>query len=194
MNEYKSVKLTSEGFYKEKGSKFIAYAYHVSNETEIKEIIEKLWKDNHGACHVCFAWRLSNNNHTRYSDDGEPSNSAGKPIFGQIESYDLYNTLIAVVRFYGGTNLGVGGLIQAYKTSSKEALENAEIITHYPSEVKTIKAEISKQPFIMQAIKKYEAKVVDENYDSMLNICYTVAIKDSSRLQSELTSLGVIFI
>ena len=119
----------SEGFYKEKGSKFIAYAIPCSSEDEVKQHISRLRKENPQAVHVCSAFRLGSDKKLyRSSDDGEPSNSAGPPILGQIQSFDLTNVLIAIVRYYGGTNLGVGGLINAYRTAAKEALENAEII------------------------------------------------------------------
>lgn len=132
MNEDDDIYLTlaqvSEGFYKEKGSKFLAYAIPCKSKAEAKKKIDNLRKANPNACHVCFAWRFGTDTYKdRYSDDGEPNNTAGKPIFGQIVAAELTNVLIAVVRYYGGTNLGVGGLITAYKTAAKEAVQQAEI-------------------------------------------------------------------
>lgn len=127
--QYYTIAAHAEGSYKEKGSKFYAHAFPCLSEEEAKEKIALLRKENPQAVHVCFAWRLGvSQYHDRFSDDGEPNNSAGKPIFGQIISNDVTNVLVAVVRYYGGTKLGVGGLIQAYKTASDEAFSNAKII------------------------------------------------------------------
>ena len=129
MATYKSIAKLSEGFYKEKGSKFIAFAVPVETEAQIKAFIAQKRKEHHQAVHVCSAFRLGADHKLyRASDDGEPSNSAGPPILGQIQNFELTNILIAVVRYYGGTNLGVGGLIAAYRTAAKDALENALIV------------------------------------------------------------------
>ena len=126
---FRTLSTSGEGFYKEKGSKFLGYAYPCSDTNQVKVHLERLRKENPGCVHVCYAYCLGSKKEAyRYSDDGEPSNSAGAPIYGQIKSFDLTNVLIAVVRYYGGTNLGVGGLINAYRTAAKEALENASII------------------------------------------------------------------
>lgn len=119
------------GFYKEKGSKFLGYAFPVESEQEVKNHLENLWKEHHQARHVCYAFKLNAQEpfQERANDDGEPSNSAGKPILGQIYSFELTNVLVAVVRYYGGTKLGVGGLITAYKTAAQHCLEQAEICT-----------------------------------------------------------------
>ena len=129
VSKYKTIKSKSEGSYKDKGSKFYAFAYPVTTEDEIKEIQAKLRKEYYDARHHVFAWRLdADKKRFRASDDGEPSNSSGPPILGQIQSYDLTNILIVVIRYFGGTKLGIPGLINAYKTSAKEAIENTEII------------------------------------------------------------------
>ncbi len=115
--------------YKERGSKFYGFAIPCSSEDEAKVHLNKLRKEHHLAVHVCYAFRFGSDKKIyRSSDDGEPSNSAGPPILGQIQSFDLTNVLVAVVRYYGGTNLGVGGLINAYRTAAKLAIENVEII------------------------------------------------------------------
>ena len=124
---YRTIQITGEGIYKEKGSKFNGYAYPVQSVDAVKEHLDRLRKENPGCVHVCYAYCIgSRKEEYRYSDDGEPSNSAGAPIFGQIKSFDLTNVLVAVVRYYGGTNLGVGGLINAYRTAAKEAFEKAK--------------------------------------------------------------------
>lgn len=115
--------------FKEKGSKFYGYAFPIQSEEEVKHIIDGLRADHHKSRHVCYAYKLGfTNDRYRANDDGEPSNSAGQPILGQINSYELTNVLVAIVRYFGGTKLGVGGLIQAYRTSAKEALDASQII------------------------------------------------------------------
>lgn len=119
----------AEGIFKDKGSKFFSYAYPVKSEEEVKSHIDQLKKEHHSARHHCYAYILGHKKDIyRANDDGEPSNSAGKPILGQIQSKNVTNILIVVVRYFGGTLLGVGGLIQAYKESACNALENAEFV------------------------------------------------------------------
>ena len=131
---YLTIKAFSQGLYKEKGSRFIAIAYPVSTQEEIKSILENIRKEHHSARHHCFAWMLGQNRDTfRVNDDGEPSGSAGKPILGQINSFSLTNILIVVVRYFGGKLLGVSGLINAYRSAAESALINAEIIEMYHS-------------------------------------------------------------
>lgn len=126
---YLTLDKISEGFYKEKGSKFLAFAHPCCSKSEAKSHIEGYRKAHPNACHVCFAWRFGTDLYEdRYSDDGEPNNSAGKPIFGQLIAANVTNVMIAVVRYYGGTNLGVGGLITAYKTAAKEAMDAAILV------------------------------------------------------------------
>ena len=126
---YKTIQSPSKGIYKEKGSKFLAFAFSLSSEEKIKEQIGLLQKEYHDARHHCYAWRLgASMDRYRVNDDGEPSGSAGNPIFGQIQAHDLTNILVVVVRYFGGTLLGVGGLIRAYRSAASVALEQARII------------------------------------------------------------------
>jgi uncharacterized YigZ family protein len=126
---YKTITSSAEGVYKEKGSRFIAAAIPVSDPEEIKPILEKIRKEHHEARHHCFAYMIGQErNLWRVNDDGEPSGTGGRPILGQINSYGLTNILIVVTRYFGGTLLGVSGLINAYKTAAVSALENAEIV------------------------------------------------------------------
>ena len=127
---YKTINLPSEEvLFKEKNSKFFGYAFPVTTEEEVKEILEKLRKDHFSARHWCYAYQIGIEKiQYRANDDGEPNNSAGMPIYGQIQSFELTNVLIVIVRYFGGVKLGVGGLITAYKTAAQMALENAEII------------------------------------------------------------------
>ena len=127
--KFNTISSPGKGIYKEKGSKFIGEIFPCRNEKEAKIIIDGLRKEHPNAVHVCFAWRFGVKDYSdRYSDDGEPNNSAGKPIFGQIINSELTNILITVTRYYGGTNLGVGGLITAYKMAASEAISSTKII------------------------------------------------------------------
>ena len=128
---YNTITKTSEGFYKEKGSKFLAFAYPVTSRDECKEAVDELKKKYHDARHHCYAYSLGIGNavDVRANDDGEPNHSAGDPILGQIKSFGLTDVLVVVVRYFGGTKLGVSGLIQAYKAAAEEALSSAPIKT-----------------------------------------------------------------
>ncbi len=129
MDSYKTILAPSEGLYKEKGSKFLAFAFPVSSENEFKEIQSKIEKQYHDARHRCFAFQIGVEDRiSRANDDGEPSHSAGQPILNQIQSRELTNVLVYVVRYFGGTLLGVGGLIKSYKTATSEALDKAKIV------------------------------------------------------------------
>ena len=126
---YKTISTSGSGLYKVKGSKHFGYAYNARSEEEIAELLDKVKAEHHSARHVAYAWRLGiDKEQYRANDDGEPANSAGKPILGQIEKYDLTNVLIAVVRYFGGTKLGVGGLIDAYRTAAQMAIDDSTIV------------------------------------------------------------------
>ena len=128
-DSYRSVKSKAEGLYKEKGSKFISFVFPVKNEEEVAASLEEVKNLHHAARHHCYAWKLGMGDEAqiRFNDDGEPGNSAGKPILGQIDSHNLTEVLIVVVRYFGGVKLGVGGLINAYRTAAADAIDNAKI-------------------------------------------------------------------
>ena len=129
IDTYRTLKSPSEGIYKEKGSKFLAFAFPVNNEGDIKEKLEEIRKAYHDARHHCYAWVLgADKSRFRANDDGEPSNSAGKPILGKLQSHDLSQILIIVVRYFGGVKLGVGGLINAYRSAADDAIQNGTIV------------------------------------------------------------------
>jgi uncharacterized YigZ family protein len=158
------------GYYKEKGSKFTAFAFPCASEEDAKSNIDRLRKENPAACHVCFAWRFGTSEPytDRYSDDGEPSNSAGKPIFGQITAFNLTNILVAVVRIYGGTNLGVGGLMTAYKTATKEALNTAQIKTKYISDSLEIIFPYADMGTVMNLLNKFDVNEIQNGFEGAL--------------------------
>lgn len=163
---FHTLSVSGSGFYKEKGSKFLGFAYPCSTIEQVKGHLERLRKENYGCVHVCYAYCLgSKKEDYRYSDDGEPSNSAGAPIYGQIKSFDLTNVLVAVVRYYGGTNLGVGGLINAYRTAAKSAFENATIIEDEDREILELRFTYEAMPFVMNAVKTFDCKIIEQHFE-----------------------------
>ena len=167
MNDlYKTIQSSAKGQFRDKGSRFIAFAFPVNNEEEIKQRIEELKKEYHDARHHCFAWRLgADKERYRVNDDGEPSGSAGKPIFGQIQSLDLTEILVVVVRYFGGTLLGVGGLIQAYRSATASALENAMIIEKKVEEHLQLEFDYTAMNSVMKMIKDFALKFEDQQFD-----------------------------
>ncbi|MBT0608586.1 IMPACT family protein [Aequorivita echinoideorum] len=153
---YKTIlKPSKETLFKEKGSKFFGYAFPIFSEEDVKHCIEKLQKKHHTARHFCYAWQLGKKyENYRANDDGEPSNSAGMPIYGQLQSFDVTNILVVVVRYFGGTKLGVGGLIQAYKTSAQLTLEISKIVEKTIDEHFILKFEYPEMNTVMRIIKE----------------------------------------
>lgn len=155
----------SEGIYKELGSKFLAFAYPVRTETEIKDRIEQLKKEYFDARHHCYAWVLGKEK-SRYRsfDDGEPNHSAGDPILGQIKSKNLSNVLVVVVRYFGGVKLGVGGLIQAYKTAAEEALNNAVIMEYEVTQSVFVKYPYESTAEVMRLVKEFDLHIKHQEF------------------------------
>lgn len=183
-SKFKTITVSSEGFYKEKGSKFLAFAIPCKTEGEIKEHIQRLRKEHHQAVHVCFAFRLgSDQKKYRASDDGEPSNSAGAPILGQIQFFDLTNILIAVVRYYGGVNLGVGGLINAYRTASKEALESAQISEQEDEVLITLLYDYNEMPQVMAILKNSPAKITNQDFQLSCKLSMQLPVSELNLLE-----------
>jgi uncharacterized YigZ family protein len=163
---YKTIAAPSEAQYRVLGSRHISYAYPVVTEDQIKTIIDQLWKEHHSATHVCYAWRLGwEKKHYRINDDGEPGGTAGKPIFGQIQSFDLTNILIAVVRYYGGTKLGTSGLIDAYKTAAKLSIEAATVAEHEVQDVYEFTFNHEHMPRAMKALKEMHMNKISSVLD-----------------------------
>ncbi|QNJ99244.1 IMPACT family protein [Constantimarinum furrinae] len=181
---YKTIREDSPvALYKEKGSKFYGYAFHVTNEEQIKEHLEQLKKEHYNARHWCYAWQLGKAyEQYRVNDDGEPSNSAGMPIFGQLQSYDVTNILVVVVRYFGGTKLGVGGLIQAYKTGAQLALENAKIVKRTIDETIQLKFEYPEMNTVMRIIKEEDLTIKSQKMELNCEIVLSVRKKDSARI------------
>ena len=165
----------SEGFYKEKGSKFISFCVPVRSEEEVKEHLEEYKKQFYDARHVCFAYVLGiDGDQTRAYDDGEPNHSAGDPILGQIKSAGLTNTLVVVIRYFGGTKLGVGGLVTAYKTAAEDAVQKATVIKEVPKEVVKHAFKYEDMNRIMGVVKQYELELINQRFE--LDCDITVAV------------------
>lgn len=185
---YRTIKSPSKGLYKEKGSKFLAFASSVSSEEEIREQLDHLRKEYHDARHFCFAWRLGNNmERFRVNDDGEPSGSAGKPIFGQIQSRDLTNILIVVVRYFGGTLLGVGGLIRAYRSAASDALDQALIIELKVYERVKLEFGYEQMNSVMKVIKDMDLEFENQDFDLACSLTLKVWTRRMDRLLSQLS-------
>jgi len=188
---YKTVsKASEEIIYKDRKSKFYGYVFPLQDESRVKSLIEALRKQHPSANHVCYAWQLGTSvPKYRTNDDGEPNNSAGIPIYGQIKAYEVTDVLLAVVRVFGGTKLGVGGLIQAYRTAAQMALENACV------ETRTIKtefnlifpyAELNK---VMRIIKKKQLKILSQQMELECSIQLSVRQKDADTIENIFSAL-----
>jgi uncharacterized YigZ family protein len=177
---YKTIKSVSSGLYKEKGSKFVSAAFPVSSESEIKPIIEEIRKEHHEARHHCYAYLLGAKEEIfRANDDGEPSGTAGRPILGQIKSFGLTNVLIVVSRYFGGTLLGVSGLINAYRSAAESALSNGEIIDHIVHEFYEINYPYPAMNDIMKIIKEENIEQSGHSFDLECRI--TISFRLSAR-------------
>ncbi len=172
---YKTVAQKSQGLFKDKGSKFISFAIPVLTENQIKEELELLKKEFYDARHHCYAWILGfNKDAFRSNDDGEPSGTAGKPIHGQLLANDLTNTLIVVIRYFGGIKLGVRGLINAYKFAAQDAIQNNTIETRIVREVYQVKFVYEDMNDVMRIMKEEELDQLGQNFHLNCSIDFTV--------------------
>jgi uncharacterized YigZ family protein len=178
---YKTISSSSQGIYKEKGSRFVSFAFPVSEQKEIKPIIDKIRKENHEARHHCFAYMIGfERTNYRISDDGEPSGTAGKPILGQINSFGLTNVLIVVSRYFGGTLLGVSGLINAYRSATASAIKNAELIEMTLREYYEIIYPYSSMNDVMIILKEENIGQTEQIFDleCRIKINFRASIRD----------------
>lgn len=183
---YKTIlKPSPETLFKEKGSKFYGYAFPVKNEEDVKQHLENLKKHHHTARHFCYAWQLGKNyEHYRANDDGEPSNSAGMPIYGQLQAFVVTNVLVVSVRYFGGTKLGVGGLIQAYKLSAQLALEASKIVKKTIDELFTLHFEYPEMNTVMRIIKEENLTMVYQKMELNCEIAISVRKKEAQTVFS----------
>ncbi len=189
-DQYKTIAAPSEGYYKEKGSKFTGFAIPVFAEEEFKEHLARIKKENPDSGHYCYGLRIGADEKLyRYSDDGEPSSTAGKPIFGQIQSYELTNIMIVVTRYFGGTKLGVGGLITAYRAAAKEALENADIITRTVDNFYQLEFGYEIMSSVMNFIKKNNLEVVSQVLEESGTIQFRIRQSESENIVDQLNGI-----
>ncbi|WP_421919059.1 IMPACT family protein [Marinifilum sp.] len=184
---YKTITKKSEGLYKEKGSKFISYAYPVTTEDEIKEHIIQLKKEYYDARHHCYAYMLGADKKIfRANDDGEPSSTAGKPILGQILSNNLTNILIVIVRYFGGTKLGASGLIHAYITAAADAIANAEILDKTVNDIYDVHFDYLVMNDIMKIVKDDQPKQLGQDFNLTCKIRLSIRQSEVERLIEKL--------
>ena len=172
---YLTIEKPSQAIFKDKGSKFLAFAYPVENEQQIKDILSKLKKEHHTANHHCYAYRLGADKlNFRANDDGEPNNTAGKPILGQLQSFDLTNALIVVVRYFGGVLLGVSGLINAYKNSAAEAIKASTIVEKQIMFSYSITFTFNDLNDVMKILKHSGCKIQEQHFDTECRILFSL--------------------
>jgi len=187
---YKTISGPAEGIYRDKGSKFIAYAYPSSSEAEIKTILAGLRAEHPKARHYCYAYRLGiDKNNYRINDDGEPSGTAGRPILNSLLSADLTNIFVVVVRYFGGTLLGVPGLINAYKTSTLDAINNSTIVEKTVNVVFQVTCDYLQLNDVMKIIKDEVLQVLSQNFDLECSFVLEIRQKDADQLKSRLLKI-----
>ncbi|MEO1051662.1 MAG: YigZ family protein [Bacteroidota bacterium] len=187
---YLTISKTSEGLYKEKGSKFLAFAYPVSSEEEVKACLEGLRKEYYDARHHCYAYVLgAKQDKYRANDDGEPSHSAGDPILGQIKSLNLTDTLVVVVRYFGGTKLGVSGLINAYRTAAEQALKQNDIKEVAITENIKLRFDYEATNEVMRLVKDFDAKITNQLYEADCFLALEVGVGQVERFRDKLQLL-----
>ena len=190
-DEFKTIKETSEGYYTEKRSKFLAFAHPVSNVDEVKDIVAQYRKKYYDARHVCYAYMLgAERTEFRANDDGEPSSTAGKPILGQINSNELTDILIVVVRYYGGVNLGTSGLIVAYREAAADAISHATIEMRQVEELINYSFAYPQMNDVMRIVKDMQPRIVSQTYEgSTCQMVLSIRKGEADQLRSRLQKL-----
>lgn len=188
---YNTIEKASEGIFKDRGSKFLAYLFPVTNEDEIKKHLQHLRKDHFSARHYCYAWQIGTRTLTfRANDDGEPNGTAGKPIHNQLLSHELTNVLLVVVRYFGGTLLGTSGLINAYKLAALDAIKNATIVEKLILEEIKINFSYNELNTVMRLIKDYKAELISQQLHETCE--YIVGIRSGEK-EKFTTQLNTIY-
>lgn len=190
-DEYKTIANSGEGTYTEKRSKFLAFSHHVTSQDEVKDIIKEYRKKYYDARHVCYAYMLGpERTDFRANDDGEPGGTAGKPILGQINSAELTDILIVVVRYYGGVNLGTGGLVVAYRTAAMEAVNNSEVVTRQVEEIVTYTFPYVMMNSVMKIVKDMSPRIVSQTFDNTCTINLGIRKSKAAELREKLKKLS----
>nr|WP_233632486.1 YigZ family protein [Parapedobacter sp. ISTM3] len=187
---YKTIAAPAEGVFREKGSKFIAYAYPLRRETEVKDLVASLKAQHPKARHHCWAYRLTPDRSVfRINDDGEPSGTAGRPILNVLLSHDITNILVVVVRYFGGTLLGVPGLINAYKTATQEALGAADIVELTVKDVYRISFSYEQMNEVMRIVKEEELGVLKQDFDNRCTMDVAVRRRQVEKVLGRLENM-----
>lgn len=187
---YHSIAATSEGSFKDRGSRFLAYAFPVENENEVREHIKNLKKEHHSARHHCYAFRIGAKEPAfRSNDDGEPSGTAGRPIYGQILSRDLTNILIVVVRYFGGTKLGTSGLINAYRSAAEECLEQAKIIDLVITKSCEIRFDYELLNPVMRIVDEEETEIMEKDFTESCRMILNIRESEFERVTARMAKL-----
>ena len=189
-DEFKTIKATGEGYYTEKRSKFLAFAHHVETIDEIKDLLVQYRKKYYDARHVCYAYMLGPERlDFRANDDGEPSSTAGKPILGQINSAELTDILIVVVRYYGGVNLGTSGLIVAYREAAADAIAHCEMEMRQVEEQIRYSFSYPQMNDVMRIVKEMNPRIVSQTFDNTCEIVLSIRQSEAEQLRSKLNKL-----
>ena len=190
-DEYRTLKTGGEGYYTDKRSRCLAFAHHVETVVEIKDLLAGYRKKYYDARHVCYAYMLGPERlEFRANDDGEPSSTAGKPILGQINSQELTDVLIVVVRYYGGVNLGISGLIVAYREAAADAIAHAEVETRQVEEVVTYSFAYPQMNDVMRIVKEMQPRILSQTYDNTCEIRLSIRKSEAQQLRSRLEKLS----
>lgn len=189
-DSYFTISAPAEAVFRDRGSKFLAFAWPVQNETEIKAHLHLLRKEHPSANHHCYAWRLgADKSAFRSNDDGEPANSAGKPILSQLQSNDLTNVLIVVVRYFGGTLLGVSGLINAYKSAAAAVIAQTKIEERFILFEYKVDFDFDALSPLMRLLKEFESKIISQSYEEKNGIVFQTKKKYAEELESRFKDL-----
>ena len=190
-DEYKTIQNEGEGYYTEKRSKFLAFSHHVTSVDEVKDIVAEYRKKYYDARHVCYAYMLGpERNEFRANDDGEPSSTAGKPILGQINSNELTDILIVVIRYYGGVNLGTGGLIVAYKAAAADAIAHSEVVVRQVEEHVRFSFSYLMMNDVMRVVKEMSPTIVSQTYENTCEIVLSIRKSEAQILRDKLNKLS----
>jgi uncharacterized YigZ family protein len=189
-DSYHTIHKDSEGLYREKGSKFIARVFHVGSASECKQKLINLKKEYHSARHHCYAYRLGPENLVERShDDGEPAGSAGRPILNQILSFDLYNVMVVVIRYFGGTKLGKSGLVNAYKTAARDGIGNANIVKKHSMRELHLQFDYTLIHEVMTLLKTEETEIILQDFAERCKMKVGVRKSEAPRLISKLENI-----
>ncbi len=194
-DSYRTIEAPSEAVFKEKSSKFLAFAYPVCNVEQIKDCLDALRKKYYDATHHCYAWRLGPaGEQTRANDDGEPSSTAGRPILGQLLSAGITDCLIVVVRYFGGTKLGVSGLIEAYRQASADVLAEARVVERTVDTVLEIEFPYHVQGEVMRIVKDMQPQIINQRFDNMCSVTLSIRRNMAPQLRGRLEKVESMYI